>query len=76
MAPNLASSRIHPRRPTDKLDATSRINYAKVYTVECNIKIQSVGEIHRHHIARFLESYRKAHSPLRARNIAPTLGEF
>jgi hypothetical protein len=76
VASNLASIRIHPNRPTDKLDATSRINYAKIYTIEYNVKIQSVGEIDRNHIERFLESFRIAHSPLRAGNIAPTLGEF
>lgn len=39
--------------PRDKLDATSRINYAKVYTIEYNVKVHFIGRVdpsHKHRI--------------------------
>ena len=32
--------------PREKLDPTSRINYAKVYTIEYNVKVYFIGKIH------------------------------
>jgi hypothetical protein len=37
--------RIVPKTHRDKLDSESRINYAKVYTVEHNVKVWFIGEI-------------------------------
>lgn len=37
----------------DKLDVTSRINYAKVYTIEYNVKVHFIGKVdpdHRHRL--------------------------
>jgi hypothetical protein len=39
--------RIEQLRPTDTLAPQSRLNYAKVYTVEHNIKVRFIGRIHR-----------------------------
>lgn len=37
--------RINPVKPTEKLDATSRINLGKVYPVEHNVKVCEVGMV-------------------------------
>ena len=37
--------RMTPRTPRDKLDDASRINYAKIYTVEHNVKVHFIGVI-------------------------------
>jgi hypothetical protein len=37
--------RVIPRTPRDKLDPASRVNYAKIYTVEHNVKVQFIGSI-------------------------------
>jgi hypothetical protein len=37
--------RVIPKTPRDKLDSESRLNYAKIYTVEHNVKVYFVGEI-------------------------------
>jgi hypothetical protein len=34
-----------PKTARDKLDPTSRINYAKIYTVEHNVKVCFIGHI-------------------------------
>ncbi|KFY30071.1 hypothetical protein V494_08286 [Pseudogymnoascus sp. VKM F-4513 (FW-928)] len=40
-----------------QFDRASRINYAKVYTVEHNIKVCFVGKIHKKSIQDFLDTY-------------------
>jgi hypothetical protein len=32
--------------PEEKLDPTSRVNYAKVYTIEHNVRVCFIGKIH------------------------------
>ena len=32
--------------PEEKLDLTSRVNYAKVYTIEHNVRVCFIGKIH------------------------------
>ncbi|KAK6381106.1 hypothetical protein LTR65_001047 [Meristemomyces frigidus] len=39
--------RIDPDDPTQKLQEMSRINYGKVYTIEHNVKVHSVGTVNR-----------------------------
>jgi hypothetical protein len=34
-----------PRTPRDKLEEESRINYAKIYTVEHNVKVLFIGRV-------------------------------
>lgn len=36
---------VTPKSPRDKLDPMSRINYAKIYTVEHNVKVCFIGQI-------------------------------
>lgn len=45
--------------PREKLDEASRINYAKVYTVEYNVKVLFIGKVdpdHKHRILGDLKS--------------------
>jgi hypothetical protein len=47
------SIRIYPARPDSKLSQLSRINFARVYTVEHNVKVMDIGivaESSMHHL--------------------------
>jgi hypothetical protein len=37
--------RVIPKTPRDKLEKESRINYAKIYTVEHNVKVHFIGHV-------------------------------
>jgi hypothetical protein len=37
--------RVVPNSPREKLDPASRVNYAKIYTVEHNVKVAFIGHI-------------------------------
>ena len=71
-----ASIRIIPQSPRDKLEATSRVNYTKLYTIEYNVKVQVAGQIDEDHKERFLNSVRLAHPSLFSRTIVNPQGEF
>jgi hypothetical protein len=43
-----------------KLDPMSRINFAKIYTVEHNVKVKHIGEIHEGDLYRLMGYYRKS----------------
>jgi hypothetical protein len=47
-----------------KLDETSRINYAKLYTVEHNVKVHFIGKIAAKHEQRIVTDYNLTHRPL------------
>jgi hypothetical protein len=42
----------------DKLALESRVNYGKVYTVEHNVKVCFIGEIHADYRARFFTDFK------------------
>lgn len=42
-----APIRIEPKSPRDVLDEMSRLNYAKTYTVEHNVKVAFIGRVHK-----------------------------
>jgi hypothetical protein len=46
-----------PRTPRDTLEFDSRVNYAKVYTVEHNVKVHFVGQIAPNSRRRFISDY-------------------
>lgn len=48
--------------PRNQLDVMSRLNYAKVYTVEHNIKVCFLGRIHKDSRAEFEASYHRVQS--------------
>ena len=37
--------RVISRNPRDKLEADSRVNYGKIYTVEHNVKVLFIGKL-------------------------------
>jgi len=43
--------------PREKLDSASRINYAKVYTIEYNVKVYFIGKVCGRHMHRVLGDY-------------------
>ena len=58
------SIRMEPLSQRHKLDETSRINYAKLYTVEHNVKVQFVGTIARKYQQQLVTDYNETHRPL------------
>jgi hypothetical protein len=56
--------RIDPKTPRDKLDPLSRLNYAKIYTVEYNVKVCFVGNIHENSVKYFVRDFNHTHAPL------------
>jgi len=53
--------RMIPSSERHKLDDASRLNYAKIYTVEHNVKVQFVGHIDRKHEQQVVTEYNKTH---------------
>lgn len=49
--------RVDPESPHEKLEAMSRINYGKVYTVEHNVKVRCVGTVHPHSLPLLLQQF-------------------
>ena len=56
--------RVEPRTSRDQLDPQSRLNYAKIYTIEYNVKVCFIGEIHRESRKYFMRDYNLMHQPL------------
>ena len=52
--------RINPVSPSEKLDATSRINLGKVYPVEHNVKVCQVGMVDAADIRKLTAYYKSA----------------
>lgn len=50
--------RMEPSSPEEKLDPKSRVNYAKVYTIEHNIRVCFIGKIHADSRATFDTDFR------------------
>jgi hypothetical protein len=50
--------------PRDRLDPTSRLNYAKVYTIEYNVTVRFIGEVHGDSADVFIDSYNSIHPRL------------
>ena len=51
------SIQMEPNSKRHKLDPYSRINYAKLYTVEHNVKVQFIGKIAERHEQRIVTDY-------------------
>ncbi|KAB8301554.1 hypothetical protein EYC80_003399 [Monilinia laxa] len=56
--------KVIPESKRHWLDPASRINYAKVYTVEYNVKVWFIGHVDRDSESTVKESYDQAHPPL------------
>jgi hypothetical protein len=56
--------RIKPQTPRDQLDPRSRLNYAKIYTVEYNVKVCFIGSVHENSEKYFRRDFNLVHTPL------------
>jgi hypothetical protein len=52
-----APIRVNPKTPRDKLEPESRINYAKIYTVEHNVKVWFIGQISKNSQRRLMTDF-------------------
>lgn len=65
-----------PLSSRHKLDNASRLNYAKLYTVEYNVQVWFIGEIHPDFISQVVSDFNSVHSPLIALSHAAIPEEF
>ncbi|KAH7416793.1 hypothetical protein BKA64DRAFT_277194 [Cadophora sp. MPI-SDFR-AT-0126] len=63
--------KIDIRLPSEKLDPLSRLNYAKVYTVEHNVKVNFIGEVNRRYEQKVVLDYNATHGPIADRPYTP-----
>ena len=64
--------RVKPAGARHKLDDASRLNYAKLYTVEYNVKVWFVGKIHSDSEYQLTADYNLVHPPMASRGQPPT----
>jgi len=50
--------RVVPKKKQDKMHDMSRINFAKIYTVEHNVKVYDFGDVHRDYLARLRHQWK------------------
>lgn len=55
--------RIEMDYPSEKLDPLSRMNYAKLYTVEHNVKVFFIGRIAKKYERDLMVAYNEVHPP-------------
>lgn len=55
--------RVDPDQKTEKLNVMSRINYGKVYTVEHNVKVKSLGTVSRESLQALIYQFRNVWHP-------------
>lgn len=53
--------RMIPDTSREKLDSASRINYAKLYTVEHNVEVHFIGQIAPKHLQQLWDDYLRTH---------------
>lgn len=58
--------KIDVKEPREKLDPLSRINYAKVYTIEHNVKVLFFGRVADSSRRQLAADYNKSHPPIQA----------
>ncbi|KAN0107816.1 hypothetical protein V8E51_007558 [Hyaloscypha variabilis] len=56
------SIRVSPSSPLHKLDDASRLDYARVYTVEYNVKVWFIGEVHDDSIQELMKNFAEVQS--------------
>ena len=75
-----APIKVKPYSPQHKLEPASRLNYAKVYTIEYNVKVWFIGEVEADYEWKLIAAYNEVHPPLQGRsmpsnyNSASTIG--
>ena len=59
--------RVEVQDPSNKLDPTSRLNYAKIYTVEHNVKVMFIGKVAENYEQALVVAFNNTHPPLSSR---------
>lgn len=59
----LSPLKVKPISPEHKLEKASRLNYAMVYTVDYNVKVWFIGQIHRDSEYSLSVDYNRIHPP-------------
>ncbi|CAG8976950.1 hypothetical protein HYALB_00008861 [Hymenoscyphus albidus] len=54
-----------PSLPQNKLHDASRLNYAKVYTIEYNVKVRFIGRIHANSVYHVAAAFNEIHTSLK-----------
>jgi hypothetical protein len=65
----MRSIKVTPDNPRHKLDDASRLNYAKTYTVEYNVKVWFIGKVSSDSEWQIKTDYNRVHPPLETRGI-------
>jgi len=65
--------RVKPFSPQYKLEDASRLNYAKAYTVEYDVKVWFIGEVHQDSIWKLIAACNEILPPFQIRTPLPTL---
>ncbi|PMD40903.1 hypothetical protein L207DRAFT_347188 [Hyaloscypha variabilis F] len=67
----MRSIKVTPDSPRHKLDDASRLNYAKTYTVEYNVKVWFIGKVSSDSEWQIRTDYNRVHPPLDLRGLQP-----
>jgi hypothetical protein len=62
--------------PRHKLDKMSRLNYAKLYTIEHNVKVWFIGHISKEWERQVKWDYDQSHPPMLSSSVAPAAPEL
>lgn len=57
-SPMLWPIRVRAKRRADKMDPKARVNFAKMYSIERNVKVCEFGAVHPDHLSIFLGQFR------------------
>jgi hypothetical protein len=68
----MRSIKFSPDNPRHRLDDASRLNYAKTYTVEYNVKVWFIGKIHADFEWKVRTDYNRVHPPLEIKAERPS----
>jgi hypothetical protein len=63
--------KVAPDNPRHRLDDASRLNYAKTYTVEHNVKVWFIGKISSDSEWQIRTDYNRVHPPLEIKGVRP-----
>jgi hypothetical protein len=67
----MRSIKVTPDNPRHRLDDASRLNYAKTYTVEYNVKVWFIGKISSDSEWQIRTDYNRVHPPLEIKGVRP-----
>jgi hypothetical protein len=68
----MRSIKITPDNPRHRLDDASRLNYAKTYTVEYNVKVWFIGKVSSDSEWQIRTDYNRIHPPLEIKGVRPS----